>query len=148
MEKFPIYFVNFVHILIALIPQILSHQTFAIEKISGQFKNPFQHQKLRLLEANSTVIFGNSSNLNYYFVNLYIGNPPKKQALIIDTGSQLTAVPCKPLCIHCGRHLNSYYDMKKSNTSKMLGCNEDSCKMFPYRRCDMESKCSYSMVNR
>lgn len=131
---------------IFLSSKICCHLTFAIEKVSGQIKNPFHKDKLRLLEASSSPIFGNSSNLNYYYVNLYIGSPPKRQSLIIDTGSQLTAVPCKPLCNHCGKHLNSYYDMSKSNSSKILECDEESCMFFPYKRCELDSKCGYSMV--
>ncbi len=54
-------------------------------------------------------IFGNSSILNYYYINIYLGSPPKKQSVIIDTGSHITTVPCLPYCEKCGKHLNSYY---------------------------------------
>ena len=60
----------------------------------------------------STPIYGNTSLLNYYYVNLYIGNPPKRQALIIDTGSLLTTIPCMPFCDSCGKHINSYYNFE------------------------------------
>lgn len=84
--------------------------TFQLIKMQGQFKNRIK-SKIRNLEGDHefSKIYGNSSSLNYYFVNLYIGNPPKKQAVIIDTGSHLTSVPCQPLCESCGKHLNSYY---------------------------------------
>ena len=61
---------------------------------------------------DSTGIFGNTSNLMYYYVNIYIGTPPKRQSLIIDTGSALTGIPCQPYCTSCGKHLNSYYKIE------------------------------------
>ena len=85
--------------------------TFQIQKGKGEFKNQIK-SKLRDLNDNQnkfTEIYGNSSSLNYYFVNIYLGTPPKRQAVIIDTGSHLTSVPCMPLCESCGKHLNSYY---------------------------------------
>ena len=83
---------------------------FQLQKGKGEFKNRIT-TKLRELDPMNqfSQIYGNSSSLNYYFVNLYIGNPPKRQAVIIDTGSHLTSVPCMPLCESCGKHLNSYY---------------------------------------
>lgn len=43
--------------------------------------------------ALSTQIYG-SSALGYYYMNLFVGNPPQLQTVIIDTGSWLTAFPC------------------------------------------------------
>lgn len=31
---------------------------------------------------------------DYFYVNLYVGTPPQRQALIIDTGSTITTFPC------------------------------------------------------
>lgn len=91
--------------------------TFQLNKAQGQFKNRIK-SKIRNLEGENefTKIYGNSSSLNYYYVNLFVGNPPKKQAVIIDTGSHLTSVPCMPLCESCGKHLNSYFTI----TSKLF----------------------------
>ena len=84
--------------------------TFKLNKAQGQFKNRIKG-KIRNMEGENefTQIYGNSSSLNYYYVNLFIGNPPKKQSVIIDTGSHLTSVPCQPLCESCGKHVNSYF---------------------------------------
>jgi hypothetical protein len=125
--------------------------TFQLNKIQGQYKT--YTKKLRSLDhlsdslGDSTPIFGNSSSLNYYFVNVYLGNPPQKQSVIIDTGSHLTAVPCMPYCQSCGKHMNSYYDAKKSNSSEIVDCNSATCKKLSIARCEEDSKCSYSSVN-
>lgn len=39
----------------------------------------------------------------YYTTRLWIGSPPQKFALIVDTGSTVTYVPCST-CEQCGKH--------------------------------------------
>jgi hypothetical protein len=125
--------------------------TFGLQVLKGMYKTPYGKSKRELehlssLVGDSTPIFGNSSSLNYYFVNIYIGNPPQKQAVIIDTGSHLTSVPCMPHCTNCGRHINPYYDMRKSNDSDIVNCNTDSCKVYSMSRCETDKKCYFSSV--
>lgn len=40
---------------------------------------------------------------SYYTTRLWIGTPPQEFALIVDTGSTVTYVPCSD-CGHCGKH--------------------------------------------
>lgn len=35
-----------------------------------------------------------SFELGYYYINLFVGEPPQKQSVIVDTGSSITAFPC------------------------------------------------------
>jgi len=44
------------------------------------------------MHLETSQIYGNSSQLYYFFANVYVGdfNNPSKQSLIIDTGSGLT----------------------------------------------------------
>jgi len=73
-----------------------------------------QPKKKKRNHFDITNIYGNSTTLNYYYINVYIGNPPKEQSLIINTGSSHTGIPCKEYCDinSCGKHLNSYYSIK------------------------------------
>lgn len=50
-----------------------------------------------------------TANSNYFYINVYLGKNKKKQSLILDTGSFITAVACQPFCEDCGFHINSYY---------------------------------------
>jgi len=89
--------------------------TFEVTRRNNTQTYRYYKNKLRFLEnehLDSTVIYGNTSSMNYYYVDIYIGTPLKKQTLIIDTGSGNTGVPCKSMCSkeRCGPHLNSYYD--------------------------------------
>ena len=75
----------------------------------------------------SKIINLNTIISRYYYTNLYIGDyeNPSKQSLILDTGSGITWFPWKDFCKECGTHLNSYYEVLKSNTTEFLDCQKD-----------------------
>lgn len=96
------------------------------------------------IESSISQIYGNSSQLNYYYINLYLGEKKEKQSLILDTGSQLTAIPCKPLCDKCGKHLNSYYTLK--NNTQILSCNDNRCSQLKHDTCSSSNdQCSFNI---
>jgi hypothetical protein len=64
---------------------------------------------------NGIPIFGNAT-IGYYYVEAYVGTPPQKQSLIVDTGSHLTIFPCKG-CTKCKKdHLYRLFDPARSDT--------------------------------
>ena len=66
-------------------------------------------------------VYGNYS-LGYYYVEVGVGSPPQMQALIIDTGSNILAVPCKG-CTHCSTsHLHQPFNVNGSSTSSYVSC--------------------------
>lgn len=73
------------------------------------------------MPVQRTALFGNINAFAYYFAELLVGSPPQPVSVIMDTGSALCGFPCKG-CTHCGHHLDPLFDMKASNTSKMLPC--------------------------
>jgi hypothetical protein len=99
------------------------------------------------IKGDSSPIFGNSTSINYYYIDLYVGNPPQKQSLIIDTGSHLTSVPCLPHCEKCGKHLNEYYDMRLSNESKLVNCKDDTCTNMWGGTCGTNNQCQFFIVS-
>ncbi|XP_076952578.1 protein ASPARTIC PROTEASE IN GUARD CELL 1-like [Bidens hawaiensis] len=62
--------------------------------------------------------------IRYYTTRLWIGTPPQKFALIVDTGSTVTYVPCST-CLHCGKHQDPQFDPDASSTYKPVKCNND-----------------------
>ncbi|XP_047326869.1 aspartic proteinase CDR1-like [Impatiens glandulifera] len=72
-----------------------------------------------------------------YFMEVYIGEPPLKQLLIADTGSDLTWTQCSP-CSSCFKQELSIMDPKKSYTYKLLPCN-----YCLFQACGNESSCPY-----
>mmetsp|Transcript_28481 Transcript_28481/g.58696 ORF Transcript_28481/g.58696 Transcript_28481/m.58696 type:complete len:692 (+) Transcript_28481:60-2135(+) len=55
---------------------------------------------------------------------LYIGTPPQRQTVIVDTGSRLTAFPCAPHCTDCGSHASPIFQLEESSTREILSCGE------------------------
>jgi hypothetical protein len=123
---------------------------YSLNKISNTNPNNYKFRKLvehlSNIRGDSSPIFGNSTYLNYYYVDIYIGEPPQKQSVIIDTGSHITAVPCLPHCKNCGKHLNKYYDMRNSKFSRVLNCEEETCKNFGYGSCNADKDCGFQIV--
>lgn len=60
----------------------------------------------------------------YYTTRLLIGSPPQKFALIVDTGSTVTYVPCST-CEQCGKHQDPRFQPELSSTYKPVKCNID-----------------------
>ncbi|XP_050213236.1 aspartic proteinase 36 [Mercurialis annua] len=72
----------------------------------------------------------------YYTTRLFIGTPPQEFALIVDTGSTVTYVPCST-CEQCGKHQDPRFQPDSSSTYKPMKCN-------PSCNCDDEGKqCTY-----
>lgn len=53
--------------------------------------------------VNYVCVFWEIGWSSYYTARLWIGTPPQRFALIVDTGSTVTYVPCST-CRHCGSH--------------------------------------------
>ncbi|KAA8522620.1 hypothetical protein F0562_013019 [Nyssa sinensis] len=60
----------------------------------------------------------------YYTTRLWIGTPPQTFALIVDTGSTVTYVPCST-CKQCGKHQDPKFQPELSNTYQPVECNID-----------------------
>ena len=87
-------------------------------------------------------IYGNASDLQYYYANIYIGSPPQRQSVIIDTGSSFVGVPCIQTCgRNCGKdHADPLFDSSKSKTSICESCNNvniSPCQCV-YGKCNYE----------
>ena len=70
-------------------------------------------------------------DLQYYYVNLQIGDSRQPQAVIVDTGSDLTAFPCRANAGDVGTHKHAVYtdDDRQSFRcdSKLLNYTCDKC---------------------
>ena len=86
--------------------------------------HPRRHDR-NLLSAELTPLYpGYGTHISYIFV----GTPPQRQSVIIDTGSAFTAFPCTS-CRDCGQHTNPYFNPKNSSTSKIEKCGLSTCSL-------------------
>jgi hypothetical protein len=69
-----------------------------------------------------------------HHVHVYIGSPPQRQTLIVDTGSRLMAFPCRP-CKNCGTHASPYFDPTLSTTYRTPTCGQ--CQLTGISTCSL-----------
>lgn len=95
----------------------------------------------------SSPLYGNSTHFQYFYVPLAVGTQQHPQGLILDTGSSITALPCKPYCSSdpatgrssCGHHIHELYDPERSTAHHPLSCKADSqckCSADGSERCE------------
>jgi len=58
-----------------------------------------------------------------HYAHVYVGEPPQRVSVIVDTGSHHTAFPCSG-CKSCGHHTDPYFDPSKSKSLRWLECHE------------------------
>nr|CAD1837878.1 unnamed protein product [Ananas comosus var. bracteatus] len=69
-------------------------------------------------------LYDNLLTNGYYTTRLYIGTPPQEFALIVDSGSTVTYVPCSS-CEQCGNHQDPRFKPDLSSTYEPVKCNID-----------------------
>lgn len=68
---------------------------------------------------NATVRLPLLAHTGTHHLQIWVGQPPVLQTLIVDTGSRLSAFVCEP-CFNCGKHQSpKYYDPLQSSTSSV-----------------------------
>jgi hypothetical protein len=75
---------------------------------------------------NSTLeVGGLYQGYGTHYVDLWIGTPPQRQTVIVDTGSGITAFPCSG-CANCGAdyHVDQFFQEDQSSTFQKFGCNQ------------------------
>ena len=60
-----------------------------------------------------------------HYVDLWVGTPPQRQTVIVDTGSGITAFPCEE-CSDCGDkfHIDQYFQESQSSSFVKFGCSD------------------------
>eukprot|EP01038_Epipyxis_sp_PR26KG_P006810 gene6810-9326_t len=89
----------------------------------------------RRLASNSVEFDSYSDNITplyqgmgTHYSFLWIGTPPQRVSVIVDTGSHHTAFPC--VGCKCGKHMDPHFDPKKSSSSKIKECGSPPKKCF------------------
>ena len=72
----------------------VSHFAFAVDPVTGTFKNGEWRRDLQHVNLESSSLYGNSTDLEYFYTQVYVGSHRQPQTLIVDTGSSIAAMPC------------------------------------------------------
>ncbi|XP_028793630.1 aspartyl protease family protein 2 [Neltuma alba] len=95
----------------------------------------------------ATLESGVSLGSGEYFMDVFVGTPPKHFSLILDTGSDLNWIQCVP-CYVCFEQSGPYYDPKDSSSFKNISCHDKRCQLVsspdPPQACKAEKQsCPY-----
>jgi hypothetical protein len=72
---------------------------------------------------------GSSYNTQQYVVTVGLGTPAVPQTLLLDTGSDLTWVQCKPCnSTQCYPQRLPLFDPSRSSTYKTIPCDSQECR--------------------
>ncbi|XP_030538735.1 aspartyl protease family protein 2-like [Rhodamnia argentea] len=95
----------------------------------------------------ATLASGVSQGSGEYFMDVFIGTPPKHFSLILDTGSDLNWIQCVP-CYDCFEQNGPHYDPSDSTSFRNISCRDPRCHLVsspdPPRPCNSDSQtCPY-----
>ncbi|GMH11946.1 hypothetical protein Nepgr_013787 [Nepenthes gracilis] len=82
-----------------------------------------------------------------YFMDVFIGTPPKLFSLIVDTGSDLNWIQCVP-CYDCFEQTGPHFNPEHSRSFQNITCHDARCHLVaspdPPRPCKAENQtCPY-----
>lgn len=102
---------------------------------------------VRGLLRNATLpLHGAVKDYGYFYATLMLGTPPRSFAVIVDTGSTITYVPCATCGQNCGpHHKDAAFDPVASTSSNIITCGNQKCVCGrPACTCSPENLCMYS----
>eukprot|EP01036_Dinobryon_divergens_P027593 gene27593-36396_t len=71
--------------------------------------------------------------MGVHYSYLWVGTPPQRVSVIIDTGSHHTAFPC--VGCKCGKHMDPHFDPAKSSSAIVRDCSGKKCFYRQSYRC-------------
>lgn len=107
------------------------------ESITIQQQNNLANDFVASLESSKDEFSGNimatlesgaSLGIGEYFIDMFVGTPPKHVWLILDTGSDLSWIQCDP-CYDCFEQNGPYYSPKDSSSYSNISCNDPRCQL-------------------
>lgn len=98
-------------------------------------------------QLSATLESGVSLGSGEYFMDVFVGTPPKHFSLILDTGSDLNWIQCVP-CYDCFEQNGPHYNPIESTSFRNITCHDPQCHLVsspdPPRPCKTENQtCPY-----
>jgi hypothetical protein len=101
-----------------------SSRTPRLQQTNGHTNRSRRHRGLRYADYDYNY-FTSPLHQGYgtHYATLWVGTPPQRKSVIVDTGSHYTAFPCTG-CLNCGEehHTDSYFNPDASSSFRALSC--------------------------
>eukprot|EP01018_Ginkgo_biloba_P029539 Gb_22665 [translate_table: standard] len=118
----------------------------AIKRDVDRYK--FLHRSLdRILptDVNEPVASGQTFGTGNYIIKTAYGTPAQSFYQIIDTGSDVTWIPCNR-CSGCDSKASSPFDSSKSSSYRALACTSAQCLQVSRNRECVNSECNFKQA--
>ncbi|KAF8769275.1 hypothetical protein HU200_006788 [Digitaria exilis] len=94
--------------------------------------------------GRSEVVSGLDEGSGEYFVRVGVGSPPTEQYLVVDSGSDVIWVQCKP-CDQCYAQADPLFDPSSSTTFSPVSCGSTICRTLSTSGCGDAGRCQYEV---
>ncbi|XP_066319351.1 aspartyl protease family protein At5g10770-like [Miscanthus floridulus] len=95
-------------------------------KFSGGVKGGRGAGDVQQSDATVPTTLGTSLDTLEYLITVRLGSPGKSQTMLIDTGSDVSWVQCKP-CSQCHSQVDPLFDPSSSSTYSPFSCSSAAC---------------------
>ncbi|KAL6844360.1 hypothetical protein ACP4OV_026033 [Aristida adscensionis] len=96
-------------------------------------------------DLGSEVVSGLDEGSGEYFVRVGVGSPPTEQYLVVDSGSDVIWVQCRP-CAQCYAQADPLFDPASSSSFSRVSCGSEICRTLPEPgRCGDAGGCEYEV---
>uniref|UniRef100_A0A0E0KWT4 Peptidase A1 domain-containing protein n=1 Tax=Oryza punctata TaxID=4537 RepID=A0A0E0KWT4_ORYPU len=96
-------------------------------------------------DLGSEVVSGLDEGSGEYFVRVGVGSPPTDQYLVVDSGSDVIWVQCRP-CEQCYAQTDPFFDPATSSSFSGVSCSSAICRMLSGTGCGDAGKCDYAVT--
>lgn len=99
--------------------------------------------ELRPEDLSTPISSGTSQGSGEYFTRVGVGQPAKPFYMVLDTGSDVNWIQCKP-CSECYQQSDPIFDPTGSSSFYPLTCEAEQCKSLDMSAC-RNGKCLYQV---
>ncbi|GKU90907.1 hypothetical protein SLEP1_g4851 [Rubroshorea leprosula] len=95
-------------------------------------------------DFGSEVVSGMDQGSGEYFVRIGVGSPPRSQYMVIDSGSDIVWLQCKP-CSQCYKQFDPLFDPTASASYTGVSCSSTVCNRIENYGCHA-GRCWYEVM--
>jgi len=118
-----------------------------IQRMFSGATNGTRDNRAQQSEATVPTTLGSSLDTLEYVITVGIGSPAATQTILIDTGSDVSWVQCKP-CPECHSQVDALFDPSSSSTYSSFSCDSAACAQLGEEGnpgCSSSQQCQYTV---
>ncbi|XP_059658424.1 aspartyl protease family protein At5g10770-like isoform X2 [Cornus florida] len=127
------------------ISELLSRDQARVKHLNFRLTNKSEHL-FGPKSISTPVNPGESISSGNYYVEIGLGTPPSDYPVLVDTGSTISWLQCKPCEVSCHDQVVPFFDPSTSSTYKTLLCTTPECNSLDNRACTTSDECLYKVT--